>query len=176
MQMTETKVCTKCSESKQLSDFSKSKRSKDGLEHACRDCRSLKNRAYYSSNKEKVLAECKAYRENNKDKESARKKAYYEANLDKVLADMKAWNGANPDHKAALGGKGHAIRRGGSTSEIYDLELCIPFYAESRRLSKETGVAHHVDHIIPITKGGLHCQTNLQVLTAEENFQKGDSV
>ena len=144
--MTDAKVCTQCSESKQLSDFNKRKDSKDGLEYTCRDCRNIKNKAYIASNKAK---------------ETARK---------------KAWNEANPDHRAALDGKGTAVERGGSASEIYDIQLCIPFYAEARRLSKETGVLHHVDHIVPLAKGGLHCQTNLQVLTAVENIQKGDSV
>lgn len=42
--------------------------------------------------------------------------------------------------------------------------------------SKLTGVAHHVDHIIPL-KGrlvsGLHVPTNLQVIPASDNVKKG---
>jgi len=33
---------------------------------------------------------------------------------------------------------------------------------------------HHVDHIIPISKGGLHHQDNLQYLTAADNIAKGN--
>ena len=155
--MTDARVCTQCSQSKQLSDFNKNKAAKDGLECACRDCRKIYKRAYRASHPDKVVASNKAFREAHP-------------------AYNKAWVEANADHKAALDGKGNAIERGGSTSEIYDVQLCIPFYAEARRLSKDTGVLHHVDHIIPISKGGLHCQTNLQVLTAFDNFQKGNSV
>ncbi len=32
---------------------------------------------------------------------------------------------------------------------------------------------YHVDHIIPIALGGLHRISNLQYLTAHENFKKG---
>ena len=171
-QTTDTKVCTKCSESKQLSEFNKKKASKDGLQYTCKECTSIQNRAYTASNSVKVAAYNKAWQEANPDKMAAYKKAWRGANP----AYNKAWREANPDRIAALSGKGDVIQRGGSASDIYDLELCIPFYAEARRLSRETGVLHHVDHITPIAKGGLHCQTNLQVLTALENIQKGDSL
>ena len=31
---------------------------------------------------------------------------------------------------------------------------------------------HHVDHIIPLSRGGLHHQDNLQYLTKEDNWKK----
>lgn len=46
-------------------------------------------------------------------------------------------------------------------------------YAEARRLTKETGIAHHVDHIIPLAHGGTHHPDNLQILTSSQNVQKG---
>ncbi|MDC0277603.1 HNH endonuclease [bacterium] len=47
------------------------------------------------------------------------------------------------------------------------------YYIECERLTKETGVQHHVDHIWPLSQGGPHVFYNLQVLTAEENLKKG---
>ena len=52
------------------------------------------------------------------------------------------------------------------------LEATRPFYEEARRLTRETGIRHEVDHIIPRREGGPHCAENLQVLTAEENQRK----
>jgi len=90
------------------------------------------------------------------------------------FADTERWHRENPDRSAAIKGKEAAIRRGGSVAESYILDLCVPFYTESRRLTREAGIRYDVDHVIPLSKGGLHCQSNLQVLTQRENVQKGN--
>lgn len=56
----------------------------------------------------------------------------------------------------------------------YRLFDCVPIYAEARRLQKETGVLHDVDHIIGIRDGGKHTASNLQVMTHSENVKKRD--
>lgn len=43
-------------------------------------------------------------------------------------------------------------------------------------LTKSTGIPHEVDHIIPISKQGLHHPDNLQVLTRTENRRKGANI
>ena len=57
-----------------------------------------------------------------------------------------------------------------------DFDIIKGIYEECRRLSLETGVPHEVDHIIPISKGGLHHQDNLQILTMTENRKKGSTL
>ena len=52
-------------------------------------------------------------------------------------------------------------------------------YDQAQRLSEQTGIKHHVDHVIPLrgkTVSGLHCPANLQILTDMENFQKSNRV
>lgn len=87
------------------------------------------------------------------------------------LQSSRKWQEANPDRTAAIAGKGRVIKIIGEhgISDIYDLDLCVPFYAEARRLD------HEVDHIIPLSKGGLHCQTNLQVIPVFDNRSKGNT-
>ena len=53
----------------------------------------------------------------------------------------------------------------------------IPYDADLkliRRIFENTPKGYDVDHIIPIAKGGLHHQDNLQYLPSLENKRKGD--
>lgn len=68
-----------------------------------------------------------------------------------------------------------AMRRGAYPEDLTREERfeIIKIYEDAKRISLETGIEHHVDHIRPLAKGGRHHPSNLQILTAEENLKKG---
>lgn len=47
------------------------------------------------------------------------------------------------------------------------------FYVTARRMTRCMGIKWHVDHEIPLARGGLHHENNLRVITAGENLSKG---
>jgi hypothetical protein len=84
---------------------------------------------------------------------------------------MKAWRAANKAVRAELDRARYAGRRRVGA----DRKAIRAFYVEARRLTDETGIPHHVDHIIPLRHPlvcGLHNEHNLRVITAEENMRK----
>ena len=51
-------------------------------------------------------------------------------------------------------------------------------YRQARWLTETLRIPHHVDHIVPLVHElvcGLHCEANLQVLTAQQNLEKNNS-
>ena len=50
--------------------------------------------------------------------------------------------------------------------------IIVEMYKRAREISANTGIPHDVDHIIPLSKGGLHHPSNLQILTRDENKRK----
>lgn len=53
------------------------------------------------------------------------------------------------------------------------------FYAEADRLTRETGIPYHVDHIVPLQSPivcGLYAPANLRPIPGAENCSKGQRV
>jgi len=54
----------------------------------------------------------------------------------------------------------------------YQNEIIKNFYEYSVRLKNKLGIEFHVDHIVPLSLGGLHHPSNLQVVPAVWNLRK----
>lgn len=52
----------------------------------------------------------------------------------------------------------------------------LEIYKQCYLQSHATRIPHHVDHRIPLSKGGAHHPDNLQILTATENLKKGSKI
>ena len=85
------KVCSKCNIKKELNEFGKDKKTKDGLYYCCKLCRKLESEQYYKQNKKKINKMCKQYYEQNKDKRIEQVKQYCKQNKEKKLEYNKQY-------------------------------------------------------------------------------------
>jgi len=85
MEEIKTKKCSKCGEEKELNEFYKSSKSKDGHNCQCRNC----SISYYYKNSEKISKKNKIHYENNKDEVKERVNLYRESNSN-IIKERKA--------------------------------------------------------------------------------------
>jgi 5-methylcytosine-specific restriction endonuclease McrA len=122
------KICTKCGESKPVTEFHKKSVASGRLMGPCKVCRSIQGKAYVSANREKENERHRKWREKNPGKSAEytqrwrdnnpdkyrevtkranekgveRVKAWNEANRDKLVAYTQRWRKANPEKYEAL--------------------------------------------------------------------------
>ena len=203
-----SKVCAKCNENKLLEEFYKQKAGKYGRISECKVCikeyqakyrannlekikeKRAKYRAnnlekikeykakYYANNQEKLKERASKYYTNNAEKIKEQQAKWYANNPEKAKEQASKWQANNPEKVAAIAASRRVIL-GNASVPWADQDKIREFYKERDRLTKETGIQHHVDHIYPL-KGkdvtGLHHEDNLQILTAEENIRKGNRI
>lgn len=137
----------------------------------------LASRTWYSGNPEKARKKTKEWHSANREKSREMSRSYRLHNSEKLNALTRAWQVSNPAKKNAINAKRRAAKRNATPAWANSDEILV-LYEEATRLSAETGVAHHVDHIIPLQGKdvcGLHLACNLQVITAAENLAKKNS-
>ena len=98
---TKEKVCTKCNEEKNLTEFGKKKTGKDGLASACKECRNASMKKHYQENAEKIKAQRKKHYQENAEKEKAYSKKWQKENPEKAKARNKKWRQENAEELKA---------------------------------------------------------------------------
>lgn len=172
----EKKICKKCLADKLISDFSKNKNTKDGLQDKCKICVKEYKKQYYINNKDKILEKAKEYYienqkiiidrvkiwgDNNKNKVEQYKKNYVERNRDFINTKMVQRKKDDPILKLKMLYRSKTNKILGSNREsTFDLIGCSPSelksYLEKQFKDGMCWENHglfgwHIDHIIPLS-------------------------
>ena len=132
-------------------------------------------KAWYKRNKERVLAKNKKYAQDNREKNNQYKADWKKRNREQHLAQGKEYKKANKDKYSAYEAKRRALKFR-ATIRLTELDKFVisEMYNLAQLRTEQTGFQWHVDHIVPLTKGGLHKPTNLQVVPGVWNLSKGN--
>jgi|JI10StandDraft_1071094.scaffolds.fasta_scaffold1037158_2 5-methylcytosine-specific restriction endonuclease McrA len=167
------KRCILCGEYKALSEFyaygyiTKQGKASTRYESRCSPCARARRMARYNEIGEMERATSNAWKRANRDH----------------LMEYNARKQQDPDHRA-IKAKSQRLRKARMRSGQGDNAAIRAIYDEAMRVEKliqrcpvfdlpELGKKIHVDHIIPLARGGRHHESNLQLLPIGLNMRKG---
>uniref|UniRef100_A0A6M3IIH1 Putative homing endonuclease n=1 Tax=viral metagenome TaxID=1070528 RepID=A0A6M3IIH1_9ZZZZ len=161
--------------------------------------KAAKAKQWYKENKERCIAKSKQWREENKERCAAKNKQWREKNKERKVAKEKQWYEENKEYKAAKRKQWCGTERGrlltGLSSQLrrqrkknlatnHDLttqEWLDIVYSQDHICA---GKCHRryptsrltVDHIYPLSRGGLLVRKNVQALCKRCNSSKGSKL
>ena len=168
-----SKVCRHCLVEKPISEFSRRSSTKVAYSNWCKPCSAEKAAAWREANPEKLQANIVAYKTRHPDR---------------VKASMRAWAKSHPEYERNR----YAKRRADPVAYRRMLDSTIRYQRQLRSvmpngpLKKEDvlallskpchycgGEAGELDHVVPISRGGLHCLENVVPACRSCNARKG---
>lgn len=192
------KACQQCEETKSIECFCLNRRNADGRNNRCKTCVNEMSRKRHKERvindpvyRTKKYEQSKTYRTENPEKSKESSDKWRQANLDRVKNNhkkwrarnsrteyMREWSRANRDKRDAAYNKWRAAKKGSSTTEtiikqnVWDRDkgMC-GICGDPADFSN-----WHLDHIIPLSRGGTHTLENVQVSHVYCNLSKGNKL
>lgn len=182
----QTKACSKCKEVKPATSFHVKKTAKSGLSSQCVDCIKFRMRTKYWNDPEHYRAIARKSAQKNVEKVKTRQRAYWESRPGENYLRVKEWRKTNQPARNREASRRRALIRSNSVSYYTEAQvietygtlcyLCekeIDFSAPRSCGKKGWETAFHVDHVLPIARGGADSLENVRPSHARCNINKG---
>lgn len=174
---TPLKTCSKCGETKPATTehFNRCQRSPGGLRAKCKECRKLEtqerytinpdyNRAYYLANQERLQERARSYGAAHREQERARVRLWREKHPERARASKRA---------AVLR---RLARKRGAQGNHTAKDVQLQYEAQKGKCyycKATVGDTYHVDHVIPLSRGGSNGPENIVIACQVCNQSKG---
>lgn len=186
---TPTKKCTKCGETKSATEFARQKKGRDGLQSYCKVC----NAAYYAANRDRYIEKSRAYSSVNRERATERVRAwraanpersveygvaYRAANRKRIAESVRAWAIAHPEKHAAKERRRRASKLSAEGSHTA-ADVTAQYARQNGRCyycHAKVGDKYHVDHVVPLSRGGSDDPSNLVIACPTCNLRKHDKL
>lgn len=177
--MLTSKACSKCGEDKPLEDFHKRAAAKDGRRSYCRPCASAAHEQYRRDPEvqQRYTEQARAWVAANPEAKRAKDARWYAANTERVRANNARWRAAHPEtvriqRRARI--SRYRARKRGATSELFTVAELYALWADADAWACIYCGApwEHIEHFVPLARGGDHALWNLFPACAECNLSK----
>lgn len=189
------KRCPQCGETKPLTEFYKNASRKDGLSVYCKQCIKENSHEYHQRNKDQQKNRLNRWRKDNREYVRKRDQQYRKDNPEIEFRKQKKYR---ETHKEQLYLKGKKYReehndyfnnkyRERKLTLLNVSDGTVTLEAEKMLYEQQNGICaycgchledsgKHLDHIVPISRGGLHTITNVHWTCPTCNLSKGDKL
>ncbi len=182
----DSKTCTICKIEKPVTAFMKRK---DNYRNQCKECHNLRSIKYvrdnpekrkeskrlsYIKNKDKIVIYSKQYYLDNKDMLIARGMDWEKRNPDKVAAKYNRWRVSHPERVREIKNRRRVRLQDNGSYFITDSFLQRLYSSPCVACGSTKKVTQ--DHVVPIARGGVHSEGNLQPLCLSCNSSKKDKL
>ena len=148
-----------------------------------------RGRERYRENREERIARSAEYRKEhleemrakdreryaaNREAQQARRLAYYWTHYDEMREQNRQWIKANPEKCRAKYSKRRALERGNGGGHT-GADITAQYERQSGRCfycGKKVGEMYHVDHVVPLSKGGSNGPENIVIACPPCNLSK----
>jgi 5-methylcytosine-specific restriction endonuclease McrA len=188
------KCCKVCGIAKPLAEFHRLSRSKDGRQPRCKKCACRLTREWVAQNKERKLAADRAYYAGNKEKwradydrkvtnpewveaNRARVREWGSKNRERARAKARERYRRQPEEYKQRAREYRARKRGATVERVMRADV----WERDRGICGICGTAAdptnwHLDHIVPLIRGGAHALGNVQVAHPACNHAKNQKL
>lgn len=207
-----TKICTKCREEKEISEYYKRKNGKYGVHSRCKKCQIILALQWNIKNKIKYHKNLYNWRGKNPERNKEISKKCYAKNRDKRIMEMKEnyrknrsyyiksaieWTKNNPEKKKKYNRQSYLNFKKKYPEKYKAKKKKYCAFARMKGLYKTTDVTvdflvnlklntkicpycqqpiikYHLDHKIPLSKGGTHTKENVTYCCEKCNLKKNN--
>lgn len=134
-----------------------------------------RNRARYLAHAEEERAQHRARYLAHAEDVKSRSKAWMRAHPERTRARQKAWSLANPEKARASSARRRARKYASPTIEtIHRMAIYIRDHGKCHICHRKVSAkAFHIDHLIPLSRGGPHTKQNVAVAHPACNLSRG---
>lgn len=162
----ECKKCTKCGKILPLTSYNKDRSKKDNLSSSCKECIRKKDREIYCKNPQKKYEQVINYQRKTRliNKYKPYNSKYYSSEKSKEKKKIR------DEKRHMLEKKANAVV---PLTKEYRKEIYDKFNGKCAYCGVECGEKYHIDHIVPLCKGGTNEIDNLSLSCPMCNWKKG---